>query len=222
MASWTNNKAHYQELARTYHPGAKLVTKSSWFFKMLAIFAAPFVGYTYWLEHYAMAIGPLQAYPAQWPDLRTGTVVHECRHSWQCELLGWVTGLSLAGIAVWLGLTASWGYYFIAAPIVPMISCWRTYTTWVGLPLFLVLYFLVPFFIGLAIFKCWFELDADRAKWKWALAQGKGPEYVRDRAKKFGATVNGKGYGFAFPIVGPKWFASAAEKVIRKWQTQTA
>lgn len=194
--SWVDNKSNYQDVARGLHPGARLVTKDSWFFKVLAIFAAPFVGYRYWLEHYAIALGPVQAYPRQWTDLRMGTIIHECRHSWQCEMLGWLIPIV--------------GWFF-----------GRTVRTWAGFPLFLILYFVVLLPIGLSVFKCWFELDADRAKWAWMLIQGEGPQIVELRAIDFGKTVNGRGYGFAFPWLGRKWFRWAAKRLISKWQARS-
>jgi len=215
--SWTDNKANYQDIARSYHPGAKLVDKSSWFFKLLALFAAPFVGYSHWLEHYALAIGPVQAYPSQWGDLKIGTIIHECRHSYQCEVLGWLTPLVVALFGLLLPWT--WCWIPLAAASLLILPWGRTWRTWAGLPLFLVLYFTVLLPIGLSVFKCWFELDANRAHWRHMLAQGHSAKEVLIHAAGKSKSVNGKGYGYALPWLGRKWFMWAANRTIKTSRT---
>lgn len=86
----------------------------------------------------------------------------------------------------------------------------------VGLPIMGLLYALLPLPAGLAFFRFWFELDADKASWRHALANGLDtPDGIRARAASFAATVSSSAY------MWPVWrsfavaqFAKAAEKVI--------
>jgi len=71
---------------------------------------------------------------------------------------------------------------------------------WVGLPIYALLYLVLPIPLGLAWFRFWFELDADRASWRWALAEGGwAPEQVRLRAQSFALKVSSGSYGWAMP-----------------------
>lgn len=86
---------------------------------------------------------------------------------------------------------------------------------WLGLPLFGALYLAVPLPAGGALLRFWFELDADRAAWRHALAQGARPEQVRTRAVEFASRVCSGHYGWPIPRhLGAAWFARAAERTI--------
>lgn len=85
---------------------------------------------------------------------------------------------------------------------------------WVGLPLYALLYLSVFFPIGLAFFRWRFEIDADKASYRYMLRQGYSVAVVRDRAKSFGKTVCGGNYGWAWIFWGVRGFQNAAEQVI--------
>ncbi len=86
---------------------------------------------------------------------------------------------------------------------------------WIGLPLFGLLYLALPIPAGLAIARFCFELDADRAAWRHALAAGASPASVRARAAAFAARVCSGHYGWPLPPrLGVAWFARAAEREI--------
>ena len=86
---------------------------------------------------------------------------------------------------------------------------------WLGLPLFAALYLALPLPAGGALLRFWFELDADRAAWRHALASGAAPDHVRARAAEFASRVCSGHYGWPVPRrVGAAWFARAAEVAI--------
>jgi hypothetical protein len=86
---------------------------------------------------------------------------------------------------------------------------------WLGLPIFGALYLAMPLPAGGALLRFWFELDADRAAWRHALARGAAPEQVRARAAAFASRVCSGHYGWPIPRrVGAAWFARAAERAI--------
>lgn len=90
---------------------------------------------------------------------------------------------------------------------------------WLGLPLMGVLYFAVPLPAGLALGRFLFELDADRASWRHALASGASPEWVRERAQEFAGRVCSGHYGWPIPRkLGIAWFRRSAERVIAAHQ----
>lgn len=87
---------------------------------------------------------------------------------------------------------------------------------WVGLPLFAVFYLLLPLPLGLAWFRCWFEMDADRYSWRHQLKQGATIVQILTRANAFGNTVCSGSYMWPLP---KKWgvpmFEKAVEKVVK-------
>lgn len=87
---------------------------------------------------------------------------------------------------------------------------------WVGVPLMALIYGLLPLPAGLAVFRAWLELDADRYRWRVLLEQGKTPpDWIRRRAESFAMTVSGPSYIWSLPRPWlEKWFRRAAEKVI--------
>jgi hypothetical protein len=88
---------------------------------------------------------------------------------------------------------------------------------WLGLPLFGLLYLALPLPAGLAVLRFLFELDADRAAWRHALASGAPPEQIRARAAEFAGRVCSGHYGWPIPrSLGVAWFARSAEGVIRQ------
>jgi hypothetical protein len=86
---------------------------------------------------------------------------------------------------------------------------------WLGLPLMGLLYFAFPLPAGFAVARFLFELDADRAAWRHALASGAPPDWVRARAAEFAARVCSGHYGWPLPrALGVAWFARSAERTI--------
>ena len=89
---------------------------------------------------------------------------------------------------------------------------------WVGLPLYLVLYCLLPFPCYIAIFRYWFEKDADKQYWLELRRQGRLNAYIVDRAERFGNTVGGWSYLHPLPTrsLCKAGFKRAAIKLLRK------
>jgi len=173
--SWTANKNHYQDVARTFWPAARLTTRLSWLTG-----GRPF------------ALGPLQIYAAEHHNLPFNTLAHEAGHNWTYELLGWTVPIL--------------GWFF-----------GKTVRAWCGVPLFLLLYYAMPPWVGLAVFRCWFELVADRWRWRQMLHAGRTAGEVRNRADRFGRAVNHScAYVFALPGIGPWWYRRAAESEIAR------
>jgi hypothetical protein len=86
---------------------------------------------------------------------------------------------------------------------------------WLGMPLFAALYLALPLPVGLGLARLLFELDADRAGWRHALAAGATPDAVRARAREFAGRVCSGHYGWPVPRrLGTALFARAAERVI--------
>jgi len=65
---------------------------------------------------------------------------------------------------------------------------------WVGFPIYMLLYMLVFFPIGLAWPRYRFELGSDARAWRWCLDNGESPDSVRERAKSFAQTVGSWDY----------------------------
>jgi hypothetical protein len=86
----------------------------------------------------------------------------------------------------------------------------------VGLPLMGILYGLVFLPALLAIFRLWFEMDADRAVWRHDLENGAlDAEGVRRRALSFAETVSGPSYLWStWRGLAVWWFGRSVEKVI--------
>jgi hypothetical protein len=86
----------------------------------------------------------------------------------------------------------------------------------VGLPLMAFLYGLFPFPTLLAVFRLWFEMDADRAYWRHGLVNHTmDAAEVRRRAQSFAETVSGPAYFWSVWRGFAVWlFMRAAEKVI--------
>jgi hypothetical protein len=86
---------------------------------------------------------------------------------------------------------------------------------WVGLPLMFLAYVLLPLPAGLAVFRAWLELDADRYRWRLLLKRGVPASDIRARAAGFADTVSSAAYGWSLPASWTrKWFLKEAEKAI--------
>lgn len=175
--SWTENKDHYQAVARGFWPGATLTTN--------CVLSALTGGRPF-------AIGPWQIYRKDWDSIQFETLAHEGGHNWTYELLGWLIPVV--------------GWFF-----------GKRVRAFCGIPFFLLLYFLILFPIGVAVFRSWFELIADRNKWKYMISRGEGRVSVMARAEQFGKTVNSSSaYIWAFPGIGTWWYKLAAKRVCDK------
>jgi hypothetical protein len=97
-------------------------------------------------------------------------------------------------------------------------ACGAMIHPWVGLPIYFLLYILLPLPLGLAWFRYWFELDADRASWRWWLQEGgAAAEMVRLRAQTFAEKVGSSSYGWPWPRAWvAKGFLGAAETMIEE------
>jgi hypothetical protein len=88
---------------------------------------------------------------------------------------------------------------------------------WVGFPIYMLLYAIVFFPLGLAWPRYRFELGADARAWEWSLDHGESYDSVRERAKSFAQTVGSWDYLRPWPST---WvyngFMKRVEKEIRK------
>lgn len=194
--SWVIHKQKYQRIASEIEPAARLSTKDALLWKAVAaiLMVVSFgrLGYRRFLDDYATTFGPIQAYPVGLDGLSTRLLVHECRHTTQ---------------AVWLG----WSF--------PVLGWFfgRRVRAYAGLPLMAVLYLLFPLIpVGMCLCRWLFELDADRASWRWMLRNGYTAGMVTVRAEEFARKVCGGAYVFAWPnnLGGVSVFKNAAAKVI--------
>ena len=194
MKSWIDNRQQYEAFAYTQHTAAVLVTKDAWPWKVVAAFAALFVGYRSFLTEWATTFGPIMGYPKRWLQLSYRLLVHECEHSAQCEMLGW---------------------------LVPVIGWFfgRKVRTWAGFPIFALLWATGGLPIGFCPGRFFLERGADRVSWRWMLQNGSTPDQIRARGMDFAAKVCGRQYGWSM-IVGGKWlFRRAIEAEIRRAAT---
>jgi len=86
----------------------------------------------------------------------------------------------------------------------------------VGLPIMAILYGFLLFPVLLAVFRVWFELDADRAYWRYGLAnRTMSADGVRWRAQSFAETISSPAYMWSiWRRFAVWWFGRTAEKVI--------
>lgn len=87
---------------------------------------------------------------------------------------------------------------------------------WLGLPIYGILYLLMPLPLGFAYFRLWFEMDASKFAWIAGLQLGLHDEqYIRARAARFGRVVCSWKYGKSFPYRwGLPMFMDAGEQAI--------
>jgi hypothetical protein len=195
--NWVHEKHIYQDFARQRHPAAVLVPNDIWLGKVVAvlrvIFTFGFNSYRGFLDSTAVAFGPVQLYPGHLRSLSRQRIVHECNHTQWCEYFGWLVPI--------------FGWFF-----------GRTVRTWVGLPLFLVFYFLVPLPFVFAFCRWQLELEADKESYRWLVEVGAHPDLIRTRALSFGKTVCSSSYGWPWlrKFGGVRAFTSAAEKIINE------
>lgn len=89
---------------------------------------------------------------------------------------------------------------------------------WAGVPLMFFAYCLLPLPIGLAVFRAWLELDADRYRWRFLLRRGTPASHIRKRAIDFAETVSSAAYMWSLPASWTvKWFEKEAEKAIAEY-----
>jgi len=92
---------------------------------------------------------------------------------------------------------------------------------WVGLPFMGLAYALLPLPVGLAYFRFWLELDAERFSWEWKLQHKEITiDEIGWRATTFAYTVAGIDYLYPWP---QSWalnaFDKAAEQVMGRWRS---
>lgn len=192
--SWIDRREHYQALAREFAPSVVLTTKDHWLWRVIARLlwlasCGRFAPSTF-LQDYATTLGPIQAYPSSWPELSRPLLVHECRHTGQCERLGW---------------------------LIPVIGWTHARVrTWVGLAPMGLLYVLLPLPMGLSYGRLRLELDAERESWRASLQRRwLTPRQVRARAATFADRLSSAHYLWTWPRPWTRALARrAAEQVI--------
>jgi hypothetical protein len=94
---------------------------------------------------------------------------------------------------------------------------------WVGLPLFFLLYVLLPIPLGFAWFRYYFEREASRATTKMRLKAGVKFEECHRKAKWSAERVASSSYGWAVPTkFAVKGYAKMVDQEIKKFQTASA
>lgn len=230
--SWVKDKEQLQAAAKSADAAAILVTKDSWFWKMLGgILVAISVGamkYSKFMERFATTIGPVQGYPRGWPSSSVEAVcVHEGEHSKQAVVCGIVTWLALC---VLFGLLAGfnhawWGGLILGASLA-IFTCFpfwwrppRIFMAFLGLPLMFLIYGLLPIPAGFAYFRYRMELAADQRKWEYMLAHGASDGAIRRRAEGFAKTISSGAYLWSVPqAMAVKGFLAAAEETIKEYK----
>jgi hypothetical protein len=93
------------------------------------------------------------------------------------------------------------------------------WSPWLGLPLFVIIYFLLPLPLIFAYGRYWLELDADATEWQWMLGHEFSPNQIRQDALRRGQSVKGGNYGWAWPWA-VRGYQNKAEKVITNFICQ--
>ena len=78
-------------------------------------------------------------------------------------------------------------------------TCGLSIHPWVGFPIYMLLYLLVFFPLGLAYPRYLFERGADAKAWAWSLAHGQPSSDVRARMEHFAETVSSWDYFKPWP-----------------------
>jgi hypothetical protein len=84
---------------------------------------------------------------------------------------------------------------------------------WVGFPVYMLLYLLVFFPIGLSYFRYRFELGAEEKTWLWALANRQPVAEIRARSDNFALTVSSWDYFKPWPRA---WVAKGFKRKLDK------
>lgn len=113
--TWVDKKEQYEEIVNGIDGSIKLTTKDGWFWKFISwvLVIVTFGKFTrkMFLTQYATTIGPIQAYPKEFPSLSEAILVHESRHTKQARWFG-------LGIHPWIGLPfMAIAYVFLFFPI---------------------------------------------------------------------------------------------------------
>jgi len=179
--SWMDKKDSLQAELREIDPGVVLMSKDAPFWRMMGWLAAPFTGRAGFRNDFATSIGTLQGYPTAWGENTVRKVgVHEIRHTRQQRICGW---------------------------FIPVLGWLPWIAPWVGLPLFFLIWGLLPFPIFFAWGRYRLELDATAASWKNELQHGTSVVYVQARVKGWAGTISSRAYGWSIPRRWAEWGA---------------
>lgn len=194
--SWTTERAEHQAFARSVDPAVILTTKDAWPWKAIAwlLYLGTFTAIKRhkFLAQFATTIGPIQGYPKEWQTLNRSTIVHEAQHTKQAKWFGW-----LVPIVGWLPGRVG-----------------HTLRALAGLPFMLLFYVLLPLPLGLAVGRWLFEVNAERAAYRYRAGKGEQLAALLYRARTFGSKVCGAAYGWSWP----RWFGGvrAFERAARR------
>lgn len=118
---WTEYCDLLEYEAQKVDPAVRLVTKNSWFWQLIATILSFFMimDKKTFLEGYATTIGPIQAYPENWPYWEVEQLIaHESRHTRQFRWFG-------LGIHPWVGLVPM-ALFYLLFPL-PVFVGWVRY-----------------------------------------------------------------------------------------------
>jgi hypothetical protein len=196
--SWLANREALQAEARKVDPSIILTPKSMWFWQALAwlltIITFGKIKRDRFLQDFATTVGPLWGLPDDWSDADVrGLIPHEGRHTYQARVCGW---------------------------FIPILGWIPFLAPWVGIPIQMLLYVVLPIPVGLTYFRYYFELDADVHEWANKLEAGIWTkERVWDDALRRAVSVSGADYFYPWP---EKWvtngYRKKADEVIAKYR----
>ena len=118
---WTDERERLQALAQEIDPAVCLTTKNGWFWKavawLLLIVTFGAMKRDRFLNDFATTLGPIQAYPEEWPvESVERVLIHESRHTQQAR---WFSLF----IHPWVGLPVmALVYLFLPVPILGAVG----------------------------------------------------------------------------------------------------
>jgi hypothetical protein len=183
--SWVYKKYFYKSIAQSIEKTAIITTKKSWFWSFLWwCMCVPTLGLislrmpkSRFLKKYSTTIGPIQAYPQEYSHINEMLIVHECQHTKQAIFCGY--------FVPFLG----WLEGFFG----------RKIRAWVGLPIMLLVYGVLPFPIYFCYGRYRLELNADRRACEWALKNGYSMDYLEKYLEYRANCVGGGEYLWSWP-----------------------
>lgn len=200
VSTWAIRRSLYQRIAKRVESTAVIEIKSKWYWSALYWIGVIFtfgllifgISHRKFMNEYATTLITRQGYPKIWRVLSIRVIIHECRHTTQAVLFGWL--------------------FF------PIAWINRRLRAWLGLPLFALIYFILPFPIYFAAGRFYLELDADKKAWRECLRQLlMTPDAVRSHAKRRAERLSSGNYFWAWPSpLARRSYNKAAEFIIEE------
>jgi hypothetical protein len=200
IITWAIQRSLYQKIAKRVEPTAIIEIKSKWYWSILycigviLTFGLLIFGISHkkFMSEYATTLITRQGYPRIWKYLSIRVIVHECRHTTQAVFFGWL--------------------FF------PIAWINRRFRAWLGLPLFALVYFVLPFPIYFAAGRFYLELDADKKAWRYCLKNEiKTADQILEHAKRRAKRLSSGIYFWSWPYPWAcRSYMKAANNVIEE------